>query len=382
MMDVSMRRQLVLALAASLTACGGGADQTSLSGNKVIDSSNTPQPPPPAPPPPPPAPAPAPAPTPGPGDPIVTSYSAAASGVTPALEGGSIAHGGDGALWFSGGFVPNQIGRMTSAGAVSYPVTRAAGLVSFNPGPLARGPDGNIWFADPLAGIDIAGTIGTVDIATNVASEYATPLMKTTIQISLRTVAGPVVRHRHRRLHAGADRHLRPRRTGPAGGAGHSGVGADPGGAADSRVPRQHLPHGDDRADARSRLHADRADARQRLHDDDLPDDHHRPDERHHLQPGRSGRGQLVHPHRLHRHHAGLAGLQDHHRSRRQPLVHRVQRHAGRQVRRHDQARHRVRPAAGAGDVDRQPAPTATSGSPSAAPTARPRCSAGSRRPA
>ena len=46
---------------------------------------------------------------------------------------------------------------------------------------------GNIWFADPLAGIDIAGTIGTVDIATNVASEYATPLLKTTIQISART---------------------------------------------------------------------------------------------------------------------------------------------------------------------------------------------------
>ena len=59
--------------------------------------------------------------------------------------------------------------------------------MSFNPGPLTRGPDGNIWFADPLAGIDIAGTIGIVDIATNVASEYSTPLMKTTIQISRRT---------------------------------------------------------------------------------------------------------------------------------------------------------------------------------------------------
>jgi streptogramin lyase len=186
-MDVSLRRQLVAALAATLTACGGGDDASRLSGSKVIDSSNSPQLPPPAPAP---APAPAPpppAPPPGPGDPIVTSYSAAASGVTPALEGGSIAQGGDGALWFSGGFVPNQIGRMTSAGVVSYPVTRAAGLVSFNPGPLARGPDGNIWFADPLAGIDIAGTIGTVDVATKVASEYSTPLLKTTIQISQRT---------------------------------------------------------------------------------------------------------------------------------------------------------------------------------------------------
>ena len=187
MMDVSTRRKLVAALAASLTACGGGPDTTALSGSKAIDSSNSPQPPAPAPvpvPPPPPPPAP---PPPGPGDPIVTSDSAAASGVTPALDGGSIAHGGDGALWFSGGFVPNQIGRMTSAGAVSYPVTRAASLIAFNPGPLTRGPDGNIWFADPLAGIEIAGTIGFVDIASKVASEYSTPLMKTTIQISQRT---------------------------------------------------------------------------------------------------------------------------------------------------------------------------------------------------
>jgi streptogramin lyase len=187
MMDVSMRRQLVAALAASLTACGGGADTSALSGSKAIDSSNSPQPPAPAPAPTPAPPPPAPAPPPGPNDPTVTSFSAAASGVTPALEGGSIAQGSDGALWFSGGFVPNQIGRMTSTGAVSYPVTRAAALVSFNPGPLTRGPDGNIWFCDPLAGINIAGTIGIVDVATKVASEYATPLMKTTIQISERT---------------------------------------------------------------------------------------------------------------------------------------------------------------------------------------------------
>jgi hypothetical protein len=139
-MDVSLRRQLVAALAASLTACGGGADTTVFSGSKVIDSSNTPQPPPPAPPTAARRSAPAAGSHAGPDDPIVTSYSTAASGVTPALEGGSIAHGGDGALWFSGGFVPNQIGRMTSAGVVSYPVTKAAGLTSFNPGPLARGP--------------------------------------------------------------------------------------------------------------------------------------------------------------------------------------------------------------------------------------------------
>jgi streptogramin lyase len=103
--------------------------------------------------------------------------------VTPSLDGGSIAHAGDGTLWFSGGFVPNQIGRMTAAGTVSYPVLRATGLLSFNPGPLTRGPDGNVWFCDPLAGITLAGTVGMVDIVTNVATEYPTPLMKTTIQI-------------------------------------------------------------------------------------------------------------------------------------------------------------------------------------------------------
>ncbi|HEY2559161.1 MAG TPA: hypothetical protein VGI48_05560 [Caldimonas sp.] len=187
MMDVSMRRQLVAALAASLAACGGGADTTALSGNKVIDSSNSPQPPPPAKTPAPPPAPPPPAPAPGPNDPIVTSYSAAASGVTPSLDGGSIAQAGDGTLWFSGGFVPNQIGRMTSAGAVSFPVLRAAGLLSFNPGPLTRGPDGNVWFCDPLAGITLAGTVGMVDIVTNVATEVPTPLMKTTIQIRERT---------------------------------------------------------------------------------------------------------------------------------------------------------------------------------------------------
>jgi len=182
-MDVSMRRQLVAALAASLAACGGGPDTVALSGSKAIDSSNSPQLPPPArTPAPPPAPAP-PAPPPGPNDPIITSYSAAASGVTPSLDGGSIAQAGDGTLWFSGGFVPNQIGRMTAAGAVSYPVLRAAGLMSFNPGPVARGPDGNVWFCDPLAGITLAGTVGMVDIATSVATEFPTPLMKTTIQI-------------------------------------------------------------------------------------------------------------------------------------------------------------------------------------------------------
>jgi len=182
-MDVSMRRQLVAALAASLAACGGGPDTVALSGSKAIDSSNSPQLPPPAKTPaPPPAPAP-PAPPPGPNDPIITSYSAAASGVTPSLDGGSIAQAGDGTLWFSGGFVPNQIGRMTAAGAVSYPVLRAAGLMSFNPGPVARGPDGNVWFCDPLAGITLAGTVGMVDIATSVATEFPTPLLKTTIQI-------------------------------------------------------------------------------------------------------------------------------------------------------------------------------------------------------
>ncbi len=55
MMDASLRRQLVAALAASLAACGGGPDTSVVSGSKVIDSSGSPQLPPPAP-----APAPAP----------------------------------------------------------------------------------------------------------------------------------------------------------------------------------------------------------------------------------------------------------------------------------------------------------------------------------
>ena len=176
---------------------------------------------------------------------------------------------------------------MTSAGAVSYPVTKAAGLTSFNPGPLTRGPDGNIWFADPLAGIDIAGTIGTVDIATNVASEYSTPLMKTTIQISRRTSQDQKCDTGDGGVHADRHRNLRPR-SGPCRGARHPGVGPDPGGAADPGLSRHHLPHRDHRADARPGLHGDRADAGQRLHDDDLPDHHRRPEQRHRLHASRT----------------------------------------------------------------------------------------------
>ncbi|MEO7115636.1 MAG: hypothetical protein ABIZ18_07230, partial [Caldimonas sp.] len=117
----------------------------------------------------------------------MVELSAAAGTVTPALAGGSIAHAGDGTMWFSAGFAPNQIGRMTTAGVVSYPVTGPAVIATFNPGPLTRGPDGHIWFADPLAGIGVAGTIGKIDISTQVASEFATPLMKTTFQISAST---------------------------------------------------------------------------------------------------------------------------------------------------------------------------------------------------
>ena len=242
---------------------------------------------------------------------------------------------------------------MTSAGAVSYPVTKAAGLTSFNPGPLTRGPDGNIWFADPLAGIDIAGTIGTVDIATNVASEYLDAADEDDDPDQPAHLARPEVRHRDGGVHADRHRNVRAR-SGPCRGARHSGVGPDPGGAAHPGLSRHHLPHRDHRADARPGLHADRADAGQRLHDDDLPDHHRRPEQRHRLHARGPGRGQQLHPHRLHRHHAGIAGLQDHHRPRRQPLVHRVQRHPDRQVRRHDQARHRVRAAAGTGDVDHE----------------------------
>ena len=47
-----------------------------------------------------------------------------------------------------------------------FTVTGPAVIATFNPGPLAKGPDGHIWFADPLAGIGVAGTIGKIDITT------------------------------------------------------------------------------------------------------------------------------------------------------------------------------------------------------------------------
>jgi hypothetical protein len=91
---------------------------------------------------------------------------------------------------------------------------------------------------------------------------------------------------------------------------------------------------------------------------------------------------QQLRPHRLHRHHAGLAGLHDHDRPRRQPLVHRVHRARGSAC---STRRRRWRPSSVRCSRRRRrspPAPTATSGSPSARSTARARCSAASRRPA
>ena len=186
MKDLAMRR-LAVAFAATLAACGGGnGPTTSLAGSPVA------APPPPAPAPAP-GPAPAPSPTPAPpppampppasGPPTIVEFSAAASGVAPALIGGSITLARDGNLWFNGGFTSNQIGRMTPSGAVDYPVTSAPLLGTFQTGPLATGPDGNLWYCDPVAGTSLSGTIGRIDVTTTMAVEYATPLLRSTAQI-------------------------------------------------------------------------------------------------------------------------------------------------------------------------------------------------------
>ena len=188
MKELAMRR-LAVAFAATLSACGGGnGPTTSLSGNSVTAvppgspaSGPAPAPSPAPPPPPPPG-----TPPPASGPPTIVEFSAAAPGVSPALIGGSITLARDGNLWFNGGFTSNQIGRMTPAGAVDYPVTSAPALGTFNAGPLATGPDGNLWFCDPVAA-SFAGTIGSIDVATTVATEYATPLMRTTTQRSQST---------------------------------------------------------------------------------------------------------------------------------------------------------------------------------------------------
>ncbi len=191
MNDLRMRR-LAAAFAATLSACGGGTGDTSvLTGSSI----SAPAPPPAAPPPPPP-PAPAPAPTPAPpagppvasAPPTITEFSVAAPGVAaPSLDGGSIALAGDGNLWFSGGFAPTRIGRITPTGIVSYPVTGAASLPAFATGPLAAGPDGNIWFADPVGGIGFSGAIGMINVASGVAVEFDTPLLMATTQVNRST---------------------------------------------------------------------------------------------------------------------------------------------------------------------------------------------------
>ena len=191
MRDIAARG-LAVAVVTTLAACGGGSDSASVLAGSTIAPAPPPSTTTPAPSPPP---APSPAPTPAPpsvapptsAPPTIVSFAAAASGVTPALVGGSMTVAGDGNVWFSAGFTPNQIGRITAAGAVSYPVTSNTSLGAFVTGPLTTGADGNLWFCDPNAGISNAGTIGTIDVHTAVASEYATPLTLHTAQTTAST---------------------------------------------------------------------------------------------------------------------------------------------------------------------------------------------------
>jgi streptogramin lyase len=188
MNDLAMRR-LAVAFAATLTACGGGTSPTSsLSGNPVEIPPPPSSPSPPAPTPPPsPAPVPPPPamPPPASATPTIVHFSAAASGVAPALVGGSISLARDGNLWFNAGFTSDQVGRITPTGTVSYPVTSAAGPV--NTGALANGADGNLWFCDPVGGTMLSGAIGTIDVTTATASEFSTPLLQTTAQVRVST---------------------------------------------------------------------------------------------------------------------------------------------------------------------------------------------------
>ncbi|MEO8925101.1 MAG: hypothetical protein ABI330_20135 [Caldimonas sp.] len=190
MNDLAIRR-LTIAFAATLAACGGGTSETtSLSGSPIAAPSPPSAPSPPAPTPPPspsPVPPPPAMPPPASGPPTIVEFSAAVGGVIPALVGGSITLARDGNLWFNAGFTSDQIGRITPAGVVSYPVTGAAGLGSVRTGSLATGADGNLWFADPVGGTLLSGAIGTIDVSTALASEFSTPLLETTTQLRVST---------------------------------------------------------------------------------------------------------------------------------------------------------------------------------------------------
>ncbi|MDQ6628353.1 MAG: hypothetical protein M3Z29_07895, partial [Pseudomonadota bacterium] len=121
------------------------------------------------------------------GSPVLVEFAVAgavaASGASPSLVAGSMARGRDGNVWFTDGALATQVGKITPAGVVSFPVTSDAAAGALHVGTIAAGPDGNIWFADPVAGITVAGTIGTIDIVSGIAVRYATPLMTWTSQI-------------------------------------------------------------------------------------------------------------------------------------------------------------------------------------------------------
>ncbi|HEX4490277.1 MAG TPA: S8 family serine peptidase [Acidimicrobiia bacterium] len=71
---------------------------------------------------------------------VVTSYTADGKVYQPV----GIAVGGDGALWFTQGDAPGRIGRITTAGEISYIYDPSI----LTAGQMASGPDGAVWFTD------------------------------------------------------------------------------------------------------------------------------------------------------------------------------------------------------------------------------------------
>ena len=277
-MDVSMRRQLVAALAASLAACGGGADTAALSGNKV--------------------------------DRLVEFAAAAAAGEDACATAGATAASATARAQRSDRHVVlgGRIGSRTVARRRQHrPRRRRHALVQRRLRPEPDRPH------DERGRRQLSGAARRRAGVVQPRAADARPRRQRLVLRPARRnharrhgrhgrhrdqggnrvsdaadedddpdppgdVAGPVVRHRHERLHAGSDR---------------APACAPAAGSRGSRPPARFrrcrrslgsdLPHRHDRPDARRRVHADRADRRQQLHDDDLPDDDDRAERRRHL---------------------------------------------------------------------------------------------------
>lgn len=95
--------------------------------------------------------------------PTITEFSA---GITPGSAPRDIVAGPDGALWFTGGGLSGNLGRITTTGSVSEHTTGLS--VGGGPWGITAASDGNLWFTENalVGGVGRATTLGAASLFT------------------------------------------------------------------------------------------------------------------------------------------------------------------------------------------------------------------------